>query len=455
MSSGSVNSGILKLWLKSQLNFSIIKVGYCVPRPIAVDLFAGAGGMSLGFEQAGYDVVAAVEIDPVHAATHERNFPNCEVICRSVSDLSGEDIRALAGIGNANVDVVFGGAPCQGFSMIGQRALDDPRNQLVNEFVRIVVELQADYFVFENVKGITVGKHKRFLSELVDSFQAQGYDVVTPWQVLNASEYGVPQNRERLFLMGCRQQLRRPVYPHPRNRRVGEPDNLLGLPLPISAHEALSDLPDADSFDELLEVDYVEAALGAPTGYSTFIRGIDRREDDFSYRRNFNHNLLTSSLRTVHTQASVERFDQTEPGKVEPKSRFFKLHPERPSNTLRAGTDSARGAYTSPRPIHYRYPRCITVREMARLHGFPDWFRFHVTKWHGARQVGNAVPPPLAREVARSVIEAAGIEPELPCLALNLGDDQLLTMDMSTASRYFRIDVPIAQRIRKKVEEPA
>lgn len=123
-------------------------------RPIGVDLFSGAGGLSLGFEQAGFDVAACVEIDPIHAAVHKYNFPRCATLCRSVTDVSGAEIRATAGIGNRTVDVVFGGAPCQGFSMIGKRALDDPRNQLVHHFVRIVVELKANYFVFENVRGL-------------------------------------------------------------------------------------------------------------------------------------------------------------------------------------------------------------------------------------------------------------------------------------------------------------
>lgn len=96
-------------------------------RPIGIDLFAGVGGMSLGFEQAGFDIKAAVEIDPVHASAHKFNFPDCTVIPQSVTHLSGVDIRKKAGIGDAKVDVVFGGAPCQGFSLIGQRALDDPR----------------------------------------------------------------------------------------------------------------------------------------------------------------------------------------------------------------------------------------------------------------------------------------------------------------------------------------
>ena len=114
-------------------------------RPIGVDLFAGAGGMSLGFEQAGFDVAAAVEYDPIHCATHEFNFPHCAAICRSVADIDGQYIRSHSRIRDHGVDVVFGGAPCQGFSMIGKRAFDDPRNSLVYHFVRLVVELKATY----------------------------------------------------------------------------------------------------------------------------------------------------------------------------------------------------------------------------------------------------------------------------------------------------------------------
>ncbi|WP_207233569.1 DNA cytosine methyltransferase [Salinicola tamaricis] len=100
-------------------------------RPIGIDLFAGAGGMSLGFEQAGFDIAAAVEIDPIHCATHEYNFPYSKAICASVVDLTGDDVRQKAGIGDREIDVVFGGAPCQGFSLIGKRVLDDPRNELL------------------------------------------------------------------------------------------------------------------------------------------------------------------------------------------------------------------------------------------------------------------------------------------------------------------------------------
>jgi DNA (cytosine-5)-methyltransferase 1 len=159
--------------------------------------------------------------------------------------------------------------------------------------------------------------------------------------------------------------------------------------------------------------------------------------------------ILTCSRRTEHSEISKRRFGETEPGNVELISRFFRLPADGQSNTLRAGTDSARGAFTSPRPIHYAYPRCITVREMARLHGFPDWFRLHATKWHGARQIGNAVPPPLAKAIATQIMAALGIQPQSPEEVIELGNPDLLRMDMSEASAYWRIDIPIDKRNRK------
>ena len=150
-------------------------------RPIGIDLFAGAGGMSLGFEQAGFDIAAAVEIDPIHCATHEYNFPHTTTICASVLDLTGDEIRSRSKLGNKEIDVVFGGAPCQGFSLIGKRVFDDPRNQLVFHYVRLVKELNPKYCVFENVKGLTLGKHAQFLDELIESLGDAGYDVLTPY----------------------------------------------------------------------------------------------------------------------------------------------------------------------------------------------------------------------------------------------------------------------------------
>lgn len=409
-------------------------------RPIGIDLFAGAGGMSLGFEQAGFDVVAAVEIDPIHCATHEYNFPKSVAICASVADITGQQIRARAGIGRRDVDVVFGGAPCQGFSMIGKRTFDDPRNRLVFHFIRLVNELRPKYFVFENVKGLTLGKHARFLDELIEAMDEIGYDVVLPYRVLNAADYGVPQDRRRLFLKGARRGLTLPEYPKANSERV-------------TVWDALGDLPDADSYEELLKGDAVKANWKTSSPYARKLRGQLKDPSDYGYLRTCPKNLLSASARTEHTDLSKSRFLATVPGKTEPVSRFLKLDPNGLCNTLRAGTDSARGAFTSPRPIHPLSPRVITVREAARLHSYPDWFRFHVTKWHGFRQIGNSVPPLLARAVASTIMSALSRVPSRPVGEIKPGDASLLALDMGKAAQYF--DVPrdtIAQRRRKALD---
>ncbi len=407
-------------------------------RPVAIDLFAGAGGLSLGFEQAGFDVVAAAEIDPVHCAVHEFNFPRCASICADASKLTATDIRKAARLGTTQVDVVFGGAPCQGFSMMGKRALDDPRNGLLLEFVRLTRELKANYFVFENVKGITIGRHRQLLEELVETFQANDYDVLLPYNVLNAADFGVPQDRQRLFLIGARKGLPLPQYPDPSTSPR------------TSVWEAIGDLPEADSYDELIGTDSIEGIeFGKPTRYARILRGMTSDANDFSYPRQWNRKRLTSSMRTIHTSLSQERFADTLHGKVEPVSRFLKLNPDGVANTLRAGTGSDRGAFTSPRPIHPHVPRCITVREAARLHSYPDWFRFHVTKWHGFRQIGNSVPPLLGRAVASQVIRAMGISPVTPEELLALGSERLLSMTITEASRHYSVsNTVVGRRLR-------
>jgi DNA (cytosine-5)-methyltransferase 1 len=408
-------------------------------RPIGIDLFAGAGGLSLGFEQAGFDVAAAVEIDPIHCAVHEFNFPNCAVVCADAAKVSGDRIRKAAGLAGTPIDAVFGGAPCQGFSLIGHRALDDPRNRLLAEFVRLTVELDAAYFVFENVKGLTIGNHRKLLDQLIESFHEADYEVLTPYEVFNAADFGVPQDRRRLFLMGAKKGLPLPEYPR---------DTVANR---TTVWQAIGDLPDADDYPELVESDVIEKAkFGRASAYARVLRGQAEDPKDFSHPREWNVNRLTSSMRTDHTPLSQRRFQKTEWGKVEQVSRFLKLDPAGICNTLRAGTGSDRGAFTSPRPIHPHIPRCITVREAARLHSYPDWFRFHATKWHGFRQIGNSVPPLLARAVASALVQAMRVEPKRSRKTVKLGPEGLLRLTMSgAAARYGVPDTVVGRRLRR------
>ena len=420
---------------------------YRKERPIAVDLFAGAGGMTLGFEQAGFDVLAAVEIDPIHCATHKFNFPMWSVLCKDVAEITGSEIRENSAIGHRDIDVVLSGSPCQGFSMMGKREIDDPRNSLIFHFQRLVLELKPKFFVMENVPGITAGKHKELLNILIESFIESGYKVEETYQVLNAANYGVPQARRRLFLIGCRENLDLPKYPTPitlvpkmnaKVYRLKPSKNQVNLPIVPTVWDAIGDLPEVENYSELLQRDWVMAEYGKCSHYASLLRGTDYWEDDYSYDREYDRRIISSSRRTKHSEECMQRFADVAQGEKEPISRFYKLHPEGVCNTLRAGTDRSRGAYTSPRPIHPIAPRCITVREAARLHSYPDWFRFHVTKWHGFRQVGNSVPPLLAKAVGREIMRALGTEAIKPELKLTWGKESLLELNWSEADRYYK-----------------
>lgn len=412
-----------------------------------MDLFAGAGGMTLGFEQAGFDVLASVEIDPIHCAIHEFNFPFWKVFCKSIVDITAEEIRKKSRINDREIDVVFGGPPCQGFSLIGKRVFDDPRNALIGHYIKLVLQLQPKFFVLENVKGMTIGKHKEFIEVIIHEFQENGYQVCQDYKVLNASEYGVPQNRERLFLLGSRRGLKLPEYPKPISKpaQLNKAKLSNQLPTTPTVWDAIGDLPEVEKYIELFEQDWAIANFEKPSHYGKKLRGFAFANNDYSYPRQYDTRILTSSLRTKHSLESIKRFEATPHGKIEPVSRFLKLDPQGICNTLRAGTPSNRGAFTSPRPIHPYTPRCITVREAARLHSYPDWFRFHPTKWHGFRQVGNSVPPLLAKAVASEIIKALGVLPEKPRIIQELGNKKFLKFDMSKASCYYGVDSHIIE----------
>ncbi|MDR1638953.1 MAG: DNA cytosine methyltransferase [Clostridiales bacterium] len=397
-------------------------------RPIAIDLFCGAGGMSLGFEQAGFDVVSAVELDPVHAAVHGFNFPQCKTMRSDVSGISKSAFEnALGSQASAGIDALFGGPPCQGFSVIGRRDENDQRNSLIHQFMRLVRELRPKYFVMENVAGLTIGYAKNLLDEAIAGIQASGYNVILPYRILDAKDFGIPQSRKRLFLIGCRNDQKLVEYPLP-------------LAVSVTASDAIGDLPNIDLFEELMSSDCVGFEVKPLSDYARILHGDKADSQDFSYPRIWDPRILTGSLRTVHSEVSRARFAQTPLGKAEPISRFYKLDPDGICTALRAGTDKSKGAHTSARPIHYRDNRCISVREAERLHSYPDWFRMHSTKWHGFREVGNSVPPLLARKVAAQVIKALGVRPVKPETAISLGDPQSLYLNATAAREHYKTE---------------
>lgn len=372
-----------------------------------LDLFAGVGGLTLGMKAAGLNTVAAIEIDNSCAEIWEQNFPKIPLLHGDIHKYSAKDIKKLLKPGQ-EVDVICGGPPCQGFSLIGLRREDDPRSDLIFEFRRFVKELKPKYFIFENVPGILSAAGGEFYRELIKLFKKDGYNITEPVQIINAANFGTPQARNRVFILGTRKDLPNQLqYPEPKFRSPRDKKKLLDLPLAPSVWDAIHDLPEIDKFEHLVEGHEVKYSKKPRSDYAKMMRG---EHSDFPVfgrpPKKWDNAICTNCRRTVHGEVLTKRFIETPQGETAPVSRLFKLKWDDVANTLRAGTPRERGAYSSPRPVHPEQPRVISVREGARLQGFPDWFAFHPTKWHGFRQVGNSVSPLVAYAVAQELIKA-------------------------------------------------
>jgi len=415
-------------------------------RPVAVDLYAGAGGLSYGMEQAGFDVVAAAEFDPIHAITHRFNMPHTPVLCKDLGAGSVQEVgRELLSLtrdglmahGRSDdiyeIDALVGGPPCQGFSVGGVRDAGDERNSQLLRFVDLVVELRPKVFCLENVAGLLESRFDDLRGEAFRRLTVDGgYSVGGFDRVVNASEFGVPQSRRRVIVLGS---------------RIGDAPRLESPPLDkVTVAGALEGLPDLARYRRLLATDEtvlneedLARLLNVQSLYARRLVGVDVDERDRSAPRRYDPGVITNSLRTVHRKETIQRFARTPQGRAERVSRLFRLDPEGQARTLRAGTGTDRGSHTSPRPIHPFKNRVITVREAARLHGYPDWFRFHATNWHGHRQVGNSVPPPLAVAAGRALLAALGTTVGTrPAESIALGDPTWLWLAGTQAQAELR-----------------
>jgi DNA (cytosine-5)-methyltransferase 1 len=331
--------------------------------PVGIELFCGCGGLSTGFLDAGVRIVAGFDIDrrSVEAYDYNHSHRGSRGIVLDVSKATGRQLLELAGV--PRIDVLIGGPPCQPFSVVGKRrGIEDERAGLVFDFLRLAKDLEPQVLFFENVPNLASIDNGRLLDRLMCGLNDLGY--AGHVDVVAAADFGVPQIRRRLLLVACR-DARAMQLPVPTHAPQGSLDQDL---LPYrTAHDALCDLPDAGDFGEC---------------------GI------------YNHEP------TEHSPGMLARFATLKVGKRERGSFHDRLHPHRPSYTLRAGT----GNFSPLRPVHYRYDRVITVRESARLQGFaddfvwPDW----IPRLQQYRQVGNAVPPPLAMAVAKSLSSQLG-----------------------------------------------
>jgi DNA (cytosine-5)-methyltransferase 1 len=362
--------------------------------PTVIDLFAGAGGLSLGAARAGFKVAAAVEKDKHAYDTHRKNFPASEHSDADVSSLRGDELFSLAKIKQNTLGGLIGGPPCQGFSVIGKRQADDQRNELFFHFFRLVKETRPKFFVTENVPNIL---HSRYDNLRNRAFQEvlNGYAMLEPLTI-KASDYGAPTKRSRVFFIG---------YDTKQFSRDLTQESFSPLEVEkMYVRQALHGLPTRISSDWQTEDAGWRPVTKCDRNY--FFERVgghipDGAGDKKSVERYLAKNEVSGCLGTRHDAEVVERYRSLAYGQRDKVSKATKLNPDGFCPTLRAGTGSDKGRFQAVRPVHYDPPRVITPREAARLQGFPDWFIFHPTKWHSFRQIGNSVSPLVAEHLLR------------------------------------------------------
>jgi len=385
-----------------------------------VDLFGAPGGLALGFRMTGRCAIrACVDSDPVAAETYARNFPEAAMVVDDIRNVDDDRLLSEAGIGKGEVDLVIGGPPCPGFSTIGRvkiaslagtgrwknlngthpRFIDDPRNVLYKHFVRIVKGLKPKFFVMENVSGMASHNDGRTVRQILRDFGRIGYR--TEWKILNAVEYGVPQERKRIFFIGNRLGLPNP-FPEPTHRSgTGENTGGKGLKDPVTVWDAIGDLPrlrpgegeERTSYDRKPRTDYQRWAR---RGSRHLYNHVARRHSDRDLRL-FAH--MREGMKWRDLPSWLKKMYGYRDDIFQDKMR--RLRRNRPSWTITAHL--AKDGYMY---IHPTQDRTITVREAARLQSFPDTFIFQGSRTDQFRLVGNAVPPLLARSVAREIIRA-------------------------------------------------
>jgi DNA (cytosine-5)-methyltransferase 1 len=342
-------------------------------RPTAIDLFSGVGGTALGLEWAGFDLRLAVDFDPAKARWLALNHPGRAVLGANgtegdVRKLTGQQILAAGGLKRGALDLLVGCPPCQGFSLQGNRVVDDERNYLYRRFLEIVAEIGPGAIGFENVPGIETLGEGRYLQDLVSDLDGLGY-VIRVFRT-NAKCFGLPQDRERVFVLGM--DGRKPPVPEEREDRLG-------------AGPAISDLPERTLVLREKESAPVKYAAKPACEYAAALRNETPNE------------AVRNCEVSRHDDEMRSRFRELGPGESDPATRHRRLKASEPSTTLTAGTPSR----TACRPVHHVRDRVLTVREAARLTSFPDRYLFPRQIAEAWCLIGNAVPPLMAREVFR------------------------------------------------------
>lgn len=384
------------------------------------DLFAGAGGLSVGFETAGFRPAFFNEYDEIASATYAANSHRACAFVEPIQGLDLKTIKAQCDLRNGDLDILLGGPPCQGFSINAPiRSDKDPRNHLFRHYIRLLEGLEPKFILMENVPGLVSLDGGRTLSDVVTAFEGVGYRVI--FKVLNAAQYGVPQERWRLFFLGTNLRnvelsfpdpicycLRRPNFTGGREftflHAVGhrQQESLFGGSLlpPTTVREAIDDLPVVESGNNCETTEYPRAP---DSEYQEIMRKGSREV--------LNHQCMGLAKVNLERMKYVKAGGSWRdiPFELLPKGlkrarrsdhtrRYGRLDPDSQSGTVLTKCDPHWGTF-----VHYGQDRVITIREAARIQSFPDWFHFVGSRVSQYRQVGNAVPPLVARFLADHV----------------------------------------------------
>ena len=354
-----------------------------------LDLFAGAGGLSLGFFWAGFEIIGAVDNMEESCTTFKKNHKNSTVICDDIKKITPEKLSRK--IGN-NIDIILGGPPCQGLSLAGKRLADDPRNELFLDFVKYVDYFKPSAFLMENVPGLLSIKNGETHRAILKAFKDIGYNNFYDHKptVLLAANYGVPQLRNRLFYLGTKGKTPINFPPKQTHFPQTKTDNISIFDHSelsyITVEQAIGDLPSLKSGGGAEEMDYTKAP-------SSDYQKLMRKDS----KKIYNH------VAPNHTRQLNKMIKNTKSGgSVDPNySDSRRWDKDQPSFTIKAL--GAGGGSTNRRAFHYQDLRGSTVRENARIQSFPDSYRFYGSKTMQMTQVGNAVPPILALRIAETI----------------------------------------------------
>lgn len=350
----------------------------------AIDLFCGAGGLSLGFKEAGFNILLGLDSWSDAILTYRHNFPETHGIIGDITQIDPSDLLKKNGIQKDQVDVIIGGPPCQGFSLSGNRVLTDPRNSLYKHFVRFVSAIKPKAFVMENVPGLLSLFKGKVEKSVIGDFQKLGYIVQD--KVLFSENYGVPQKRRRVFFVGIRKDCYKGHFNYPLPI-CG--DNLKPF---VSSKDAISDLDFVEDGKSLEETtNYILPPL---SDYQKLMRE--------GSKKLYNH---SSTIHTKKTQSIISLVPDGGNYKDLPSElqgtrkvhiAWTRMNSQEPCFTIDCGHNHE---------FHYSRNRVPTVRESARIQSFPDTFVFLGKRTSQYRQVGNAVPPLMAKSLANSLIK--------------------------------------------------